>query len=93
MKLIYKIALSLSGVMLVFVALWGIVFFNVMTAEINDETDDMLEDYSEDIIMKWLSGERLPSTDNGTNSTYYVRRVPMDKIRGFRHIYRKRKRR
>ncbi|MBO8455886.1 MAG: HAMP domain-containing histidine kinase [Bacteroidetes bacterium] len=76
MKLIYKIALSLSGVMLVFVALWGIVFFNVMTAEINDETDDMLEDYSEDIIMKWLSGERLPSTDNGTNSTYYVRRVP-----------------
>lgn len=75
MKLIYKIALSLSGVMLVFVALWGIVFFNVMTAEINDETDDMLEDYSEDIIMKWLSGARLPSTDNGTNSTYYVKTV------------------
>ena len=68
MKLIYKIALSLSAVLLVFIALWGVIFFNVMTAEINDETDDMLEEYSRDIIMRWLSGERLLSTDNGTNN-------------------------
>ena len=75
MKLIYKIALSLSAVLLVFIALWGIIFFNVMTAEINDETDDMLEEYSRDIIMRWLSGERLLSTDNGTNNTYYIKRI------------------
>ena len=75
MKLIYKIALSLSAVLLVFIALWGVIFFNVMTAEINDETDDMLEEYSRDIIMRWLSGERLLSTDNGTNNTYYIKRI------------------
>ena len=75
MKLIYKIALSLSSIMLVFMTLWSIFFFRVMTAEINDETDDMLEEYSRDIIIKWLSGARLPATDNGTNNTYYIRKV------------------
>ncbi len=75
MKLIYKIALSLSAIMLVFMTLWSIFFFRVMTVEINDETDDMLEEYSRDIIIKWLSGARLPATDNGTNNTYYIRKV------------------
>ena len=75
MKLIYKIAISLSSIMLVFMALWGVLFFRVMISEINDETDDMLEEYSQDIIIKWLSGARLPSTDNGTNNTYYIRQV------------------
>ncbi len=75
MKFISRITLSLSAVLLVFIAVWGFFFFRIMVSEINDETDDMLEEYSQDIIMRWLSGSRLPSTDNGTNNTYYVRRV------------------
>lgn len=78
MKLIYKISLSLSAVLLVFVTLWGIIFFNAMSSEINDETDDMLEEYSKDIIMRWLSGVRLLSTDNGTNNTYYIKRISQE---------------
>ena len=78
MKFIYKIALSLSAVMLVFMAVWGVFFFRVMVAEVNDETDDMLEEYSQDIILRWLSGVNIPSTDNGTNNTYYVREVSSD---------------
>lgn len=75
MKFIYKIAVSLSAVMLVFMVIWGVFFFRVMIAEINDETDDMLEEYSQDIISRWLSGVNIPSVDNGTNNTYYVREV------------------
>ena len=73
MKFIYKIILWLSGLMLVFLTAWGIFFFRAMEAEINDETDDMLENYSADIIMKWLSGVEIPSIDNGSNNTYSIR--------------------
>ena len=58
-----------------FLTAWGIFFFRAMEAEINDETDDMLENYSADIIMKWLSGVEIPSIDNGSNNTYYIRKV------------------
>ena len=75
MRLIYKIAISLSVIMLVFMTVWGVFFFRVMTEEINDETDDMLEEYSQGIIIKWLSGVHIPSVDNGTNNMYYVRQV------------------
>lgn len=75
MKFIYRIILSLSALMLVFMTVWGIFFFRAMESEITDETDDMLETYSADIIMKWLSGAEIPSIDNGSNNTYYIRKV------------------
>lgn len=75
MKFIYRIIIGLSACMLVFMAAWGIFFFRAMEEEINDETDDMLEEYSADIIMKWLSGVDIPAIDNGSNNTYYIRRV------------------
>lgn len=75
MKFIYRIILWLSALMLVFMTLWGIFFYRGMEEEIIDETDDMLEAYSADIIMKWLSGVEIPSIDNGSNNTYYIRKV------------------
>ena len=75
MKFIYRIIISLSALMLVFMTLWGIFFFRAMEEEIIDETDDMLEAYSADIIMKWLSGVEIPSIDNGSNNTYYIHKV------------------
>ena len=35
----------------------------------------MIEAYSADIIMKRLSGVEIPSIDNGSNNTYYIRKV------------------
>lgn len=81
MKFIYRIIIGLSCLMFIFMTLWGIFFFRSMEAEINDETDDMLEAYSADIIMKWLSGVEIPSIDNGSNNTYYIRKVSPDYAR------------
>ena len=78
MKFIYRIILWLSALMLVFMTLWGVFFFRAMEEEIIDETDDMLESYSADIIMKWLSGVEIPSIDNGSNNTYYIHKVSPD---------------
>ena len=56
-------------------AVWASLFYFIIIEEINDETDDSLEDYSEYIIIHALAGEELPSADNGTNNTYYITKV------------------
>ena len=52
MKLIYRIALRLSLVLLPLLALWAVLFYAAMVDEINDEADDALEDYSELIVTR-----------------------------------------
>ena len=61
MKLIYRIALRLSLVLLPLMALWAALFYYTMVGEINDEADDALEDYSTLIISRMLAGRELPS--------------------------------
>lgn len=75
MKLIYRIISRLSIALFVLLAAWAALFYYIIVDEINDETDDALEDYSEQIITRALAGESLPSADNGTNNTYYIREV------------------
>jgi signal transduction histidine kinase len=75
MKLVYSITIRLSVALLFLMAVWATVFYFVILNEINDETDDSLEDYSEMIIMRALAGEPLPSNDNGSNNTYYIKEI------------------
>ena len=56
MKLIYRIALRLSLILIPLMALWATLFYFMMVEEINDEADDTLEDYSELIIIRMLAG-------------------------------------
>ena len=44
MKLIYRIALRLSLLLVPLIAIWAVVFYFTMVSEINDEADDALED-------------------------------------------------
>ena len=37
--------------------------------------DDSLEDYSEALILRWLSGEELPARSNGSNNQYFLYEV------------------
>ncbi len=75
MKLSYRIISRLSLALLVLITLWASLFYFIIVEEINDETDDALEDYSEYIITRALAGEALPSADNGTNNSYYITEV------------------
>lgn len=78
MKLLYRITLRVSAALLILFAVWGMVFYFVIIDEINDETDDSLEDYSEYIITRALLGEKLPEADNGTNNNYYITEVDQE---------------
>ena len=72
MKLIYRISLRLSAVLLPLLTLWVAVFYFAMVDEINDETDDALEDYSELIIIRKLAGQPLPRMNEGSNNSYSI---------------------
>ncbi|MDL2231905.1 HAMP domain-containing histidine kinase, partial [Porphyromonadaceae bacterium OttesenSCG-928-L07] len=72
MKLIYRIITRISVALLLILTTWATIFYFIIIEEINDETDDSLEDYSEQIITRALAGEPLPSKDNGTNNSYHI---------------------
>jgi len=72
MKLTTRIIQRISVVLLLLMFVWSGLFYFIIIDEINDETDDSLEDYSEYIIKKANYGEPLPSKDNGTNNSYHI---------------------
>lgn len=75
MKLFYRVLIHLLVGILVVLSGWAFVFYWGMMAEITDEVDDSLEDYSELIIIRSLAGKELPSLDNGSNNQYFLREV------------------
>lgn len=75
MKLIYRIISRLSLALLGLMAVWAVAFYFIMVEEINDETDDSLEDYAYHLITRTLAGEDMPSVNNGTNNTYHLAEV------------------
>ncbi|WP_304297734.1 HAMP domain-containing sensor histidine kinase [Porphyromonas gulae] len=88
MKLSYRIVLRLSAVFLVVFTAWVIAFYYVIVDEINDETNDSLENYSEHIIRSILSGNPLPSPETDLNNTYFIREItPQEAMRFGSDIY------
>ena len=76
MKLIYKVTIRLALVILPVLLLWATVFYFAMVNEVNDETDDSLEDYAEMIAQRVVTGEKLPTPGDGSNNTYAIELLP-----------------
>lgn len=75
MKLTHTVTLRLSLVAAFVLALWSVFFYLAVMEEVRDETDDSLEDYSELVIIRYLSGEPLPTQSSGSNNQYFLRPV------------------
>lgn len=86
MKLIYRIIIRLSLLLTLVLGLWASFFYITMIDEINDEVDDALEDYSEQIIVRSLAGEELPSNHSNSNNQYYLNPVSPDYASGKPHL-------
>lgn len=86
MKLIYRIAIRLSVLLLIIMAIWSALFYFVSIEEVNDETDDSLESYASSLIIRSLSGEILPSDNDGTNNGYYLTPVSEEYANEHSHI-------
>ena len=65
MKLVYKIILTLLVPLTLTIGIWGWFSFRTMSKKIHADTDLILKDYSNNIIMRLLSGKELPERFNG----------------------------
>lgn len=75
MRLAYRIISRISLTLIILLTVWASLFYFIVVEEIVDETDDALEDLSENIITRALAGESLPSNDNGTNNSFYLTEI------------------
>lgn len=75
MKLLYRLALRLTVVLVPLLVLWAALFYYATVDEIHDEADDSLEAYSYMIMTRHLAGETLPPLNNGSNNGYQLRQV------------------
>lgn len=78
MRLVYKITLTFAIPLVVTLALWGWLSYRTMERKIHADTDLILKDYSDDIIMRKLSGLDLPDSFNGAYNTYHIRKVTQE---------------
>ena len=86
MRLVYRFILRIALTITLVLGVWSVCFYMAIIDEVNDETDDSLEDYSEAIILRALRGEELPASSNGTNNQYYLRQVHESYARTHPHI-------
>ena len=75
MNLIQRITIRLSVFLMALLSIWTVLFYLIIVDEVYDETDDLLEVYSESIITRALSGEELPMKYNDTNNSYHIRKI------------------
>lgn len=80
MKFINHIMLRITLSLSIVLGIWAVIFYYSIVDEVQDETDDVLEDYSAMIIQNFLAGEPMPSNDNGSNNTYYLRSIAHDSL-------------
>ena len=86
MKLIYRIVIRISLLLILVLGVWAVFFYMAMMDEVNDEVDDSLSDYAERLIVRSLSGDELPSENNGTNNQYYLYEVSKEYAQTYPHL-------
>lgn len=86
MKLLNRIALNMSGILFAVMSVWAVFFYFAIITEVNDETDDSLEDFSELIITRTLAGMDVSRVSNGTNNQYYIKEVSAAYVQAKQHM-------
>lgn len=72
MKLFHLVMWRMSAILIVILTCWAVLFYLAVMEEVNDEVDDSLSDYAESLIIRSLSGEEMPATNNGSNNQYFL---------------------
>lgn len=75
MKLFHLVMWRMSAILFVVLTCWAVLFYLAVIEEVNDEVDDSLSDYAESLIIRSLSGEKMPDTSNGSNNQYFLYEV------------------
>lgn len=76
MKLIHYIFRNLSVALLIIMTVWACCFYFIIMHEVDDETNDSLENYKEIIIQTVLADSTLLHDHVDIMTKYYIREVP-----------------
>ncbi|MFR9602653.1 MAG: HAMP domain-containing sensor histidine kinase [Rikenellaceae bacterium] len=80
MRFINHIMLRVSLSLFLVLGVWAVLFYYLVVEVVNEETNDVLEDYSTMIIQNFLAGERLPTNRNGSNNAYFIYPLSPDSL-------------
>ncbi len=75
MRLSTNILLRILAPVAIMITLWSVGFYFAIINEVNDEVDDALEEFAEDITRRYLAGEPMPEGGNGTNNSYHIEHI------------------
>ena len=78
MKLIHHALRHLLIPFLLIFTIWGAVFYFLIIHEINDETNDTLENYKELIIRSAIRDSSFLKSHDGLMTRYYIREIPKE---------------
>lgn len=78
MRLVSKIVLRISIAVVFLFGLWGIFFYYTILDEVDDELNDALEVYSDQIIKRTLAGVELPPKIDGSNNVYNIETISQE---------------
>lgn len=87
MKLLHASTLRLSLAAAFVLAFWSVLFYYAIIAEVNDETDDTLENFAETIMIRALSGEELPTNSGGSNNQFFMYPVSAEYAQSHMKVY------
>lgn len=86
LRLVNLVTWRLSAVAAMVISLWAVLFYWVVTNEVDDETDDQLEMLAEEIIVRDLAGEPLPAMSSGMNNQYFLIEISDEYARTHTHV-------
>lgn len=86
MKLIVRITSVTTIIVFIIISLWSALFYFSIVEEINDETDDALDLYSEQLITQALAQGQMPTGTNGTNNTYSFTKITREQASSHSHV-------
>ena len=75
MRLVYNVVLRVSIAVVLLFTLWGVIFYYSILDEVDDELNDALEVYSDQIIKRTLANRELPPKIDGSNNIYHIDKV------------------
>lgn len=86
MKLSSNILIRILLPVALIIALWSVGFYFAIINEINDEVDDALEEFAEDITLRCLAGEPMPEGGDGSNNTYHIEHISSSAVEYTSHF-------
>lgn len=86
MKLSSNILIRILIPVALIIASWSVGFYFAIINEINDEVDDALEEFAEDITLRCLAGEPMPEGGDGSNNTYRIEHISSSAVEYTSHF-------